>query len=92
MVRCPSLLSPPLRVSPFRCVVCGPCLCVLEVTSCAANVCSDSSSEDQAYITDNGLTLYCDEKCFDTSTDPADGLWCNMRGLGQLCRACHENK
>lgn len=60
--------------------------------ACAPGVCTDPSSEDEAYITDNGLTLYCDSKCSDASSDDAGGLWCNMRGLGQLCRACHENK
>ncbi|CAM9566673.1 unnamed protein product, partial [Scytosiphon promiscuus] len=60
--------------------------------SCTASACEDNAdSADNAYISDNSLTLYCDDKCADTPTDPYGGLWCNMRGLGQLCRACRAD-
>lgn len=79
---------PPALVWLFFCASCFP-----DAGSCTAAACEDSaSSADRAYIDDNSLTLYCDDKCSDTPSDPFGGLWCNMRGLGQLCRACRADK
>lgn len=66
---------------------------VAEPDSCTTAACeANASEEDSGYISENSLTLYCDEKCFDTPEDPFGGLWCNMRGLGQPCRACRADK
>lgn len=66
---------------------------VADLSSCSAAACEELANEaDAAYISDNELTLYCDEKCLDTPSDPFGGLWCNMRGLGQPCRACRADK
>lgn len=64
-----------------------------DITSCTRSACeAGASGEDSSYINENDLTLYCDSKCFDTPSDPYGGLWCNMRGLGQPCRACRTDK
>lgn len=64
-----------------------------EATTCTAATCEDSAdADDLTYLEENDLTLYCDSKCADTGSDEFGGLWCNMRGLGQLCRACRADK
>ncbi|CAN0001545.1 unnamed protein product, partial [Laminaria digitata] len=65
----------------------------IDADSCTTAMCeANANEEDSDYISDNSLSLYCDEKCFDTPNDPFGGLWCNMRGLGQPCRACRADK
>ena len=65
---------------------------ILDRADGSAPTAENADDADNAYISDNSLTLYCDDKCSDTPTDPYGGLWCNMRGLGQLCRACRADK
>lgn len=56
-------------------------------------MCMEAADEDDiAYIEDNNLTLFCDEDCLTAGDEDFGGLWCNMRGLGQPCRACDTNE
>lgn len=55
---------------------------------CEAN----ANADDNDYLNENSLTLFCDQDCLNTPGDNFGGLWCNMRGLGQLCRACRADK
>ncbi|CAM9330366.1 unnamed protein product [Ascophyllum nodosum] len=64
----------------------------IDKESCTAARCLERATDDDlSYFEENDLTLFCDNKCFDTSSDPRGGLLCNMRGLGQPCRACADN-
>lgn len=80
---------PPSTVCPSR-----PLLALAaEITSCSQAACiEEADADDLAYINDNELTLFCDADCFDNPDDAFGGLWCNMRGLGQPCRACRSDK